>query len=116
MQIPLQVTFHGLDKSEAVEARVGELAQKLERHHPNITSCRVVIDAPHKHRHKGQLYDVRVDITVPGGEVVVTREGSQNHAYEDVYVAIRDAFHAADRKLEELLRKQRGQVKSHEQP
>jgi ribosome-associated translation inhibitor RaiA len=101
MQRPLQLTFHGLEPSPAVEARVRELALRLERLYERITSCHVTVQAPHRHHNKGQLYEVRIQLHVPGREIVVNHEGAHDQAHEDVYVAVRDAFEAAARKLED---------------
>ena len=114
--IPLQITFKGMGPSEAIEANVREKAEKLERFSDHLMSCRVVIEAPHRHRQKGKLYHVCVDLSVVGGELVVTHEGPLDHAHEDVYVAIRDSFNAAIRQLEDYERKRRGKVKTHEVP
>ncbi|MBN4016387.1 ribosome-associated translation inhibitor RaiA [Rhodospirillaceae bacterium AH-315-P19] len=105
MELPLQITFRNMDPSESVETNVREKAMKLERFFDRITSCRVVIEAPHRHHHKGKLYNVRIDISVPGKEIVVNHNGPKNHAHEDVYVAIRDAFSAAVRQLEDHVQK-----------
>lgn len=116
MQIPVQVTFRNMDPSEAVEANVREKAEKLERYFDRIISCRVVVESPHRRHHKGKLYNVSIDIGVPGKEIVVNHSGPKNHAHEDVYVAVRDAFKSASRRLEDHARKVRGEVKSHEVP
>jgi ribosomal subunit interface protein len=116
MQIPLQISFRNMDPSPAVEARIRERAAKLERFHGRITGCTVVVEAPHRHHHKGKLYTVRIDIGVPGKNVVVDRGKPINHAHEDVYVAVRDAFDAAVRRLEDQTRKMRGSVKAHAAP
>lgn len=116
MQLPLQVTFRNMDASPMVEVAVREKAEKLERFIDRIMGCRVTIEAPNRRHHKGKLYHVRIDITVPGGEIVVNKEKPKNHAHEDVYVAIRDAFNAAKRRLEDHARKRRGDVKVHEAP
>ncbi len=79
-------------------------------------ACRVVVEAPHKHHHRGNIYHVRIDITVPDEELVVSRDPGQQQTHDDVYVAIRDAFKAARRQLEDYARKRRGDVKSHEPP
>ncbi len=99
MQIPLQISFRNMDPSPAVEARIRKKAEKLERFHDRIIGCTVVVEAPHRHHHKGKLYSVKVDISVPGKDVVVDRAKPTDHAHEDVYVAIRDAFDAATRRL-----------------
>lgn len=116
MQIPLEITFHNMDHSDAVDANIREKAAKLERYFDRIIGCRVVVEAPHKHSRKGKMYEVRVDISVPGKEIVVNRNGPKNHAHEDVYVAIRDAFAAAGRQLEDHAQKIRGDVKTHQPP
>jgi ribosomal subunit interface protein len=116
MHIPLQVSFRNMDPSPAVEARIREKAAKLERFHDRIIGCTVVVEAPHRHHHKGKLYTVRIEISVPGKNVVIDRAKPINQAHEDVYVALRDAFDAAVRRLEEQARKMRGSVKNHEAP
>ena len=109
MPIPLQISFRNMDPSPAVEERIRQKAAKLERFHDRIVGCTVVVEAPHRHHHKGKLYNVRVDISVPGKDVVVDRAKPTDHAHEDVYVAVRDAFNAAVRRLEDQTRKMRGE-------
>lgn len=116
MQTPPRITFHGTDPSPALEARVMEEVEKLQRFHDRITGCHVTITAPHRRHRQGVIWGVRIDITVPGEEVVVSREREANHAHEDPFVAIRDAFQAARRRLEDRTRRERGDVKNHEEP
>jgi cold shock CspA family protein/ribosome-associated translation inhibitor RaiA len=116
MQIPVTIAFDGLPESDAVQQAVWKHAAELETFFPRITSCRVVIARPHHHGHQGSLYSVRVDLTVPGSEIVVSRERPFDHAHEDVYVAMRDAFRAARRRLEDHARRVRGEVKTHTPP
>lgn len=111
MQIPLQITFRGLPHSDALEMRIREKAGKLEDLHTRITSCRVVVEEQHRHSRQGKHFTVRLDIRVPGNEIVIDRDHD-----EDVYVALRDAFDAAGRRLEDQVRVQRGDVKTHELP
>lgn len=113
MQMPLRITFRGMDASPAIEAAIRKNVRRLERFHARITSCRVTVDSPHHHHRKGVLYDVRVDITVPGPDVAAHSLRDLHHAHEDVYVAVRDAFDAASRRLEDATRRARGQVKRH---
>jgi ribosomal subunit interface protein len=108
MKFQLQITTRDVPHSEALESHIRQKAEKLETFYSNIISCRVVIEVPHKHKHQGRAFDVRLDITVPGKELVVTRE-----ADEDVYIALRDAFGAAKRQLEDYGRRQRGDIKAH---
>jgi ribosomal subunit interface protein len=114
MQTPLQIIFHNMEPSDAVEANIKEKAAKLERFSDKITSCRVTVEAPHKHHHKGNIYHIGLDIAVPDAEIVVSRIPHDNHAHEDIYVAIRDAFKSARRQLEDYELKRRGKTKHHQ--
>jgi cold shock CspA family protein/ribosome-associated translation inhibitor RaiA len=116
MQFPLQVTFEGgLEASEALRSRIEREAGKLERFHDRITSCRVAVIGRGRRRHHGDLYAVHLQITGPGeADVVVDRNPPQDHAHEDAFVAVRDAFNAARRQLQDRRRKMEGQVKVHE--
>lgn len=116
MKLPLQVVFRNMGPSDAVEAKVRERAAQLDRFYEHVMSCRVVVEAHHKHHHQGNLYHVRVDLKVPDGEIVASRDPVGHHAHEDVYVAIRDAFDAARRQLEDYVRRRRGETKAHETP
>ena len=109
MQTPLQITVRDVDHSEALESHIRDKAKKLEEVNNRIMSCRIVVEVPHKHHHQGKQFNVRIDIGMPGSEIVVNRDH-----HEDVYVAVRDAFDAARRQLEDYARKVRGDVKTHE--
>jgi ribosomal subunit interface protein len=109
MQVPLQITFHDVTHSDALENHIREKVQKLEQFYSALIGCKVVVDQPGLHQHKGKPFNIRIDLTVPGGEIVVDRQKD-----EDVYVALRDAFDAARRKLEDYGRRQRLEVKAHE--
>lgn len=111
MKLPLQITLRDISHSDAVEQAIRDKAEKLDQFYPQIMSCRVTVKMPGKHKHSGRQFAVRIDITVPGNEIVVNRERD-----EDVYVSLRDAFDAARRQLEDYNRKQRGDVKYHEPP
>jgi ribosomal subunit interface protein len=112
MQVPLQISFRNMDPSPSVEEVVREKAAKLERFFERIVSCHVTIEAPHRHQQKGKLYKVRVDIGMPGKDVHVNQARPNDQAHEDVYVAIRDAFDAAVRQIEDNASRLRGDVKS----
>jgi ribosomal subunit interface protein len=108
MEIPLQVSLHGIAHSQALYDAIREKAQKLERYYDGIMSCRVVLELGARHKRKGKQYAARIDLKVPGGEIAVT------HAHdEDLQIALRDAFDAARRRLEDYARTQRGDVKRH---
>jgi ribosome-associated translation inhibitor RaiA len=103
-----QITYRGLPHSPAMDARIVELAAKLDEFHPRITSCHVVVDELDRHKNKGNLFDVRINLHVPGRELVATHQPD-----EDAYVAITNAFDVIFRQLEDVLRIQRGEVKRH---
>ena len=116
MQIPLQVTFRNLGRSQAIEASVREHADKLEKYYCRIGGCRLVIEEQHKPHQRGNHYHVRVNLTVPGAELGASREPDEHHAYTDVYVAIRDAFDTARRQLEDYARRHDQRLKAHAAP
>ena len=98
-----------MDHSPAMDARIHELAAKVEEIHPRITSCRVIVTEVDRHKSKGNLFEVHVDIHAPGaGEIVASKQ-----QHEDPFAAATDAFHVMERQLEEDIRKQRGEVKRH---
>ncbi len=116
MQTPLEITFRNMDRSESVEARVREKAEKLQLFFDRITGCRVTVEATHRRHAKGNLYHVHIEVGVPGNKIVINRSAHDKHAHEDVYVAVRDAFNAARRRLEDHSRRRAGKVKTHEVP
>jgi len=111
MEHPVQITLRDISPSEAVEGYIRERAAKLDAFYDRIMSCRVVVEAPVRHHRKGGPFKVRIDLTVPGDELVVNKQSD-----EDIYVAIREAFDAIRRRLEDYVRRQRGSVKTHEPP
>jgi ribosome-associated translation inhibitor RaiA/cold shock CspA family protein len=115
MQSPLQITFRHMDPSPALEARIRQRAEELEHFFDRITSCHVTVESGHRH-HQGNLFEVRIDLVLPGREIVVGRDGGANHAHDDAHVAVRDAFDALRRRLEDHARHGRGAVKLHTMP
>lgn len=109
MKIPMQITLRNVDQSEALETRIREKAKKLESFFEHIISCRVVVDMPHNHKHQGKAFNIRIDVGVPGREIVVNRD-----RHEDVYVALRDAFDATRRQLDDYVQRLRGDTKHHQ--
>ena len=108
MATPVQITFRHIEPSPAVEARVRSLADHLHVFSDRIQSCRVVVDTPHRHHHQGKVFNVTVQVGLPGEDVVVDMERPQRDGHEDVYVVIRDAFDAAKRQLQQRMASLRG--------
>jgi cold shock CspA family protein/ribosome-associated translation inhibitor RaiA len=117
MQTPLQLTFEDIGHSEFIEARIRDEAAKLEQFYDRIISMRVVVARPQHRHYKGDTYQVRIHIAVPGtADIAISREPAATGAHEDAYVTIRDAFKAARRKLQDLARRRQGHIKEHETP
>lgn len=131
MELPVQITYRNMEPSDAVTARIEAEAAKLDEFFPRITSCRVVVEAPHRHHKWGELFHVRIELGVPGKELVVSHEPSPHATlshddeaalrkhieihpeHKDVYVVVRDAFGSARRQLQDYVKRLRGEVKAH---
>lgn len=116
MKLTPEITFRGIPRSDALEAYIVQKLEKLDRFFDHIMGCQVVVEAGHKHHHKGNLYHVRLALSVPGRDLVVSRDPMKHQAHEDPYVAVRDAFDAIKRQLDGYARQLHGDVKSHEIP
>lgn len=103
-----QITYRGMEHSPVMDARIRELIAKLEEFHPKITRCRVVVNEMDRHKTQGNQFEVRVDVHVPGQELVATQQ-----RHEDPYAALTAAFDVMYRQLEENIERVRGQVKRH---
>ena len=130
--IPTQVTFHGLAHRDDIESDIRERVNWLERFYSGIVRCRVVIEVPHRHQRSGRHFQIRIEIMPGGGAPIVLTHAPSLHrrsqdiednslrkddeidgAHRDIHVAIRDAFDAARRRLEDFAREERGSVKMH---
>ena len=107
MALQPQITFRHLDTSDAVKGLIERRVAELEQFYDRIISCKVVVEASH-HQRRGRLYHVSVNLFVPGHEIVVNRDPSENHAHEEVNTAVRDAMDAVRRQLEDSVRRMRG--------
>lgn len=136
MQIPPQITQRNMNHSEALQRLIRDEVDRLERFYDRITTCRVAVEYPHRHHRRGQAAHVRIDIVVPGEELVITHEPSLHkdlraleverrikswetlpeYEYRDAYLAVRNAFHKARRVLEDYARRLRGEVKGSVEP
>lgn len=131
MILPVQTTFRNMNHSDAVATRIQEEADKLDQYFDRITSCRVLVEAPHRHHRRGDPFHIRIELGVPGKELVVThdptahtvsKQDEEGHLtkqmevggpHKDVYVAIRDAFKAIRRQLQDYVHNLRQEVKTH---
>ncbi|HEX4950303.1 MAG TPA: HPF/RaiA family ribosome-associated protein [Blastocatellia bacterium] len=134
MQLPLQISFRNMNSSAAVEARIQEEAAKLEMFYDRIMSCRITVELSRYHSQRSKVFHIRLDLTVPGGEIIVRHEPglpntakhstverpgktrTNNEAHKDILLAIHDAFKTARRQLQDFARKQHGEVKQHLAP
>ncbi|HYL10794.1 MAG TPA: HPF/RaiA family ribosome-associated protein [Candidatus Acidoferrales bacterium] len=132
MKLPLQITFRNVKSSKIVEEWVQAEAAKLDTFYDRIMSCRVAIGIPHRHHKRGDQYHIRIDLTLPGKEIVVKRKPSLRSRarivgktevpkhleletpHKQLRLAINDAFQSAGRRLQDYARRQRGDVKTHE--
>lgn len=95
----LSVVFHKMESSDAVRARAEDLLRRLQRYSPGIIHSRMVIEARHRHHHHGNLYHVSIMAHSSGLDVEISHDPERDHAHEDVYVAMRDAFRAARKRM-----------------
>jgi len=116
MPTEVQISFRGMETSPSAEAQVRHRAEELDQFSDRLGTCRVTLEASHRRHRQGMTYNVRVDLAVPGGKVVVNRDPGEDHAHEDLHVAIRDAFDATRRRLQDHMRRLDGQMKQHEAP
>ncbi|MBZ5699764.1 MAG: cold shock domain-containing protein [Acidobacteriia bacterium] len=130
MKSQMQITFRNMKRSEEIEGWIRAEAAKLETLYSRLMGCRVAVEVPHRHHRKGSPYHIRIDLTVPRGEIVVKREPSLSTRarqldereikkksevkipHKNLRTAINDAFKAAGRRLQDYARRQRGDIKT----
>jgi cold shock CspA family protein/ribosome-associated translation inhibitor RaiA len=114
MEVPLEITFRGIDKSDDIDRLIRHKAAKLEKICDSLISCKVAVESPHEHQQSGSPFRVRINIRVPPGhDLVVKRESTAGYLHERLSVVLSAAFEAAFRQLKKLVEKQKGQVKTH---
>jgi cold shock CspA family protein len=132
MKLPVQITFRGMKLSASVENKIREEATKLNHYNERIIGCRIMVEIPHKHHQKGNLFHIRINLRVPGGEIVVkhmpnvhnklrrkrimyqSKRSEVNSPHKDIYIVISDAFDKARKRLQDYTRCHRGDVKTHD--
>ena len=120
---PVQISFRNMAVSSALEQEVRERVEWLDSFHPRIVGCRVVLQAPHRHRHRP--LHLRIELSLPGEDVVIeheppldatarsaSRPRPDGDGHQDAYVVIHEAFDLARRRLEDVVRRQRGDIKT----
>jgi ribosome-associated translation inhibitor RaiA len=112
MSFPIQITFRHMLPSRMFEERIRELASRLEKFSTRITSCHVVVEKPHQSRAQGGLFDVHVSLCVPGNIIIVRRSHSADPEHSNAWIALRDAFNAVKRSLQDYEKVTRGEIKA----
>lgn len=107
----IQITSRGIELSKLQKEEISGKIDRLGKYYERIMRCRVVVEAPHRHKHEGRQFRVCIEMRVPGEDIIVKRQLN-----EDLDIALRDAFDAARREIEDYVRRQRGAVKYHEEP
>ena len=103
------ITFRHMNHDDALDASIRQRVVKLEKLSDRLSSCQVLVEAPNRgHHKKGAHYRVRIELHVPGDELVVDRDPADAADHADATVAIRDAFEAARRKLQKYTQRRRG--------
>lgn len=111
--VPIEVVFNGIEESETLRRRGEQMLRKLVLLGTRVMRVRMVVEARHRHHHQGNLFDVHIHMHCPRQDIDVSRDAGVNHAHEDPYVAMRDAYHAARRKLIECTERRAGQMERH---
>jgi len=105
MEVPAQVTFRGFEPTKGLKAHIQKKAQALEKFCNRITRCRVMVEQSCRRHQTGNLFHLRIDVTLPGTELVVRRDPAEDASHEDLRAAVRDAFDAAARKIENYVKR-----------
>jgi cold shock CspA family protein/ribosome-associated translation inhibitor RaiA len=119
METPLDIVFHNVAPSDAIKAEINKRVAKLEKLYGRFIACRVVVDAPHQQHRTGNVYEVHIEMVLPGRTLVVNREPhhtKEGHARRDLLTPLRDAFKAAEAQLRGFAKERQGEVKAHAMP
>ena len=117
MQVPLEISYHGVTKSEAIDQYIRDKAAHMERFCHHVSRCDVVVEQPNATKQSGSQYRVRIDVTVPPHHELVVDEKPESHdMHEPLQKVVNDAFKSMERQLRDLSDKQQGRVKTHDLP
>lgn len=111
--LPMQITYHGIEPSPALTELIRSRAAQLDRLHDRMHALRVLVDAPHNHQRHGKRYRVRLDLTLPGRELVVGHDEDERAGDDDAYQAVRHAFDVLRRKLTTAQARRQGKQRAH---
>jgi ribosome-associated translation inhibitor RaiA/cold shock CspA family protein len=115
MDVPPQIAFHGFDASPSLRAVIEEKIADLERFHPHIIGCDVRVELPHRRKTHGNIWHVKIVVSLRGDDVRVNREAEADDRHEDPLPTVRDAFAQAKRQLQDRRRREYGETKRHEE-
>ncbi len=115
MQLPVGISYHGVTKSEEIDALILAKAERLNKFCDHISRCDVIVEQPNHAQHSGNSHRVRIDVTVPPGhELVADERPTEHEMHEPLTKIVNDAFKTMERQLKELVQRQRSDVKTHE--
>jgi ribosome-associated translation inhibitor RaiA/cold shock CspA family protein len=112
MDIPLEIAWHNVEKSDSLETRIRDRVEKLHRYFNRINSCRIVVEMPHRSQHNAQAFHLRIEVRVPEDEIVVSNDPGDRQDHFDLNTTVRDAFDAMERRLEAHSQMMRGETKT----
>jgi ribosome-associated translation inhibitor RaiA len=115
-KFPIKITFRNMRGFHKVEDKIRSKIHKFEQYHNRIMGCQVCVEICNRHQHQGKLFRVTINLKIPEGQIVISHGPASNRAYEDVHIAVRDAFDAAIRRLQDHTLKHQRTVKHHEIP
>jgi cold shock CspA family protein/ribosome-associated translation inhibitor RaiA len=119
MQIPLEIRYHQVDGSDALDSEIRRHADRLDKLYDRLIACRVSVEAPHRQHRTGNVLSIHIELSVPGSSLVVSHEphkAQERQAHPNIHTALRVAFKAAERQLKAFKEVQRGEVKPHDVP
>jgi cold shock CspA family protein/ribosome-associated translation inhibitor RaiA len=115
MKVPLEISYRNVEKTQAVEDLIRDKVDKLRETCRDMVSCRIAVERPQQHQRSGSPFRVRIDVSVPGRELVVKHEPGEGELHDDLPKILRGAFEVALRRLREFAERRRGEIKAHPQ-
>ena len=114
MQTPVEIDFQGMTGSDKLRTSIVNHVDGLEARFGRITACRVAVKGPSEHHRKGAPYEITIRLLLPQGrEIDIARTSAADERLADIDFALNDAFKRARRRLQDIVRRTQGQVKTH---